>query len=87
MSRINKFTGKLNVVGEQVKKYRLEQSLSYIDITKKLELLGIYMSRQKLYEIEKNRKTVKDFELYGLARVLNVSVDSLLQDIINQLKD
>ena len=40
-----------------------------------------------LYDIEANKRTVKDYELFGIAKVLNVDVNDLLTDIKAKLKD
>ena len=36
------------------------------------------------YDIENNKRTVKDFELFGLAYVLKIDVNDLLEDIRNE---
>lgn len=87
MSLIKKFNGKKNVVAEQIKKYREEQNMSYEVLSAKLELMGISIHRQSLYDIESNKRTVKDYELFGIAKVLGVDVNDLLVDIKEDLKD
>ena len=87
MSLIKKFNGKKNVVAEQIKKYREEQNMSYEVLSAKLELMGISIHRQSLYDIEANKRTVKDYELFGIAKVLNIDVNDLLVDIKENLKD
>ena len=39
------------------------------------------MQKQSLYDIENNKRTVKDFELFGIAHVLEIDVNDLLKDI------
>lgn len=87
MSLIKKFNGKKNVVAEQIKKYREEQNMSYEVLSAKLELMGISIHRQSLYDIEANKRTVKDYELFGIAKVLGIDVNDLLVDIKEDLKD
>lgn len=87
MSLIKKFNGKKNVVAEQIRKYREEQNMSYEVLSAKLELMGISIHRQSLYDIEANKRTVKDYELFGIAKVLNIDVNDLLVDIKENLKD
>ena len=43
--------------------------------------MGITMYNNDIYRIEHNKKSVKDFELYTLAKVLNVKIDDLLYGI------
>ena len=87
MSLIRKFNGKKNVVGEQISKYRNKQGISYEVLSAKLELMGISIHKQSLYDIECNKRTVKDYELFGIAKVLNIDVNDLLVDIKEDLKD
>lgn len=49
--------------------------------------MGIIIHKQSIYDIEHNRRTVKDFELFGLAKALDIKVDDLLQDIFKKLRD
>lgn len=81
MSLIMKFNGKMNVIGSTLKKYRIEKGLSYEKLSAKLDLIGISIHKQSLYDIENNKRTVKDYELYGLAYVLGIDVNDLLADI------
>ena len=81
MSLIAKFNGKMNVIGNLLKEYRTKQNISYEALSAKLELMGISIHKQSLYDIENNRRTVKDYELFGLAYVLNIDVNDLLSDI------
>lgn len=87
MSLIKKFNGKKNVVGEQISKYRNKQGISYEVLSAKLELMGISIHKQSLYDIECNKRTVKDYELFGIAKVLGIDVNDLLVDINEDLKD
>ena len=85
MSFINRFDGNINVIGRLLKEYRLKKELSYENLSTKLELMGIIIHKQSIYDIEHNKRAVKDFELFGLAKALNISVDDLLKDIRNKI--
>lgn len=87
MSLIKKFNGKKNVVAKQIRKYREEQDISYEVLSAKLELMGISIHKQSLYDIESDKRTVKDYELFGIAKVLNIDVNELLVDIKEDLKE
>ncbi|MBS6252859.1 MAG: helix-turn-helix transcriptional regulator [Clostridium sp.] len=86
MSLIAKFNGNMNVVGRLLKKYRVKNRLSYEQLASKLELMGITIHKQSLYDIENNKRTVKDYELFGIAYVLGINVNDLLEDIKNEFK-
>ena len=81
MSLIVRFEGNMNVIGKVLKKYRIEKNLSYEKLSAKLELMGISIHKQSLYDIENNKRTVKDYELFGIAYVLGVDINELFEDI------
>ena len=81
MSLIARFNGNMNVIGKLMNKYRLEKNLSYEKLSAKLELMGISIHKQSLYDIENNKRTVKDYELFGIAHVLGIDVNDLLKDM------
>lgn len=86
MSLIFKFNENLNVTGKLLKEYRLKNNLSYEMLSTKLALMGINIHRQSLYDIEHNKRTVKDYELFALAHILKIDVNDLLQDIEKEFK-
>lgn len=87
MSLIKKFNGDMNVIYSTLKKYREQKGYSYETLSAKLELMGISIHKQSLYDIECNKRTVKDYELYGIAKVLGIDVNDLLSQIDKSLKD
>ena len=64
-----------------MKKYRIEKGLSYEQLSAKLELKGISIHKQSLYDIENNKRTVKDYELFGIAYVLGIDINDLFKDM------
>lgn len=87
MSLISKFNGSLNVVWKYVKEYRIKRGFSYEELSAKLELMGISIHKQSLYDIENDRRTVKDYELYGLARVLKIDMNDLFVGMRSNFKE
>ena len=69
----------MNMVGDQVRKLRLEKKMSQQKLSDKLEMMAIYICRGSISRIEEKVRTVTDIELYGLATVLGVSIDELFQ--------
>lgn len=67
------------MVGHNVKKYRQEQKLSQQLLSDRLETLGIYVCRGSISRIEDKSRTVTDIELYGLSKVLGVSIEDLIK--------
>ena len=84
MSLISKFNGNINVTGELIKEYRLKNNLSYEKLSAKLDLIGISIHKQSLYDIEHNKRTVKDYELLGLIYILKIDLNDLIKNIDSQ---
>ena len=69
-----------NMVGEKVRKLRTEQKMSQQTLSDRLETLAIYICRGSISRIEDKQRTVTDIELYGLAKVLGVSIEELFRE-------
>ena len=69
-----------NMVGDKVRKLRMEQKMSQQTLSDKLETHAIYICRGTISRIEDKQRTVTDMELYGLAQVLGVSIEELFRD-------
>ncbi|MBR0278141.1 MAG: helix-turn-helix transcriptional regulator [Clostridia bacterium] len=72
---------KMNVVGRNVRKYRQQRKMSQQLLSNKLETMAIYICRGSISRIEDLSRTVTDIELFGLAKILNVSIEYLFSDI------
>ena len=70
----------MNMVGSRVRELRLARKMSQQTLSNKLEMLAIYICRGSISRIEDKQRTVTDIELYGLAKVLHVSVEELFQE-------
>ena len=80
MSRI--IDGKeMNMIGRNVRKYRKQKKMSQQLLSDKLETMAVYICRGSISRIEDLSRTVTDIELYGLSKVLNVSVEDLYGDV------
>lgn len=66
-----------NLVGERIKYYRKKRKFSQKVLSDKLETMAIYVCRGSISRIEDGSRTVTDIELYGLAKVLGVSIEEL----------
>lgn len=69
-----------NMVGDKVRKLRTEQKMSQQTLSDRLETLAIYICRGSISRIEDKQRTVTDIELYGLAKVLGVSIEELFRE-------
>ena len=70
----------MNLVGENVRKFRIARNMSQQTLSNKLEMMAIYICRGSISRIEDKRRTVTDIELYGIAKVLGVSVMDLYEE-------
>lgn len=69
-----------NVVGDKVKKYRLEQRMSQKELAERLETYAVYICRGSISRIENHERTVTDYELRAIADALRVSLYDLYED-------
>ena len=79
--------GKLNVTGENINRIRTEKNMSAQQLSDKLIIIGLDIHRQAIYDIERENRTVADYELCAIAEMLNVSADILLKDFSNIVKE
>ena len=77
--------GNLNTVGKNIHNIRTKAKLSRQKLSDKLMLIGIDISTQSIYDIEVGKRTVLDYELCAIAKVLNISADELLENFKNKL--
>lgn len=86
MALHKKFDDNLNVISKNMKEIRTDKNISLSKLSDKLMLIGIDISKQSLYRIEKNQRSVRDYELSGIALSLGVSTDELLNDFVESIK-
>jgi len=67
-----------NLIGDNVRKLRLERNMSQKDLSNRLETYAIYICRGSISRIETYERTVTDFELKALSEILGVSIDDLI---------
>jgi len=66
-----------NIIGPNVRKYRLERGWSQLLLSNKLELIPVYICRGSISRLEEQIRTVTDFEIAALAETLGVSIEAL----------
>ena len=67
----------MNIVGDKIKALRISKGLSQQALSNSLETLAIYICRGSISRIEEKKRTITDIELYGLSKVLDVSIETL----------
>ena len=73
---LDKLNGNLNIVGKNIENRRNKI---------KLILFGIDVSSQSIFDIEKGTRTVIDYELCAIAKVLGTTSDELMGDFKHYL--
>ena len=68
-----------NVVGDNVRRYRVEQDLSQKELSERLETYAVYICRGSISRIERLERAVMDFELKALAEALKVTIYDLYE--------
>ena len=64
MTRTIKYkNGKLNAIGKVIKEYRNHNQLTQLQLSSKMQLLGLDMSIDSLKKIESGKRIIKDYEL------------------------
>lgn len=74
----NTYNNNVNIISSNIKKYRECNNISQDSLCNKLALLGITLYKNDIYRIESNKRVVKDFELWGISKSLNVKIEDLL---------
>ena len=77
--------GQLNVVGNKIRYYRELNNLSYQKLSDMLMLHGIDIHKQAIYNIEKGKRTVVDYELCGFAKCFKIKVNDLTDEFYNNM--
>ncbi|MDD4781752.1 MAG: helix-turn-helix transcriptional regulator [Tissierellia bacterium] len=67
-----------NIAGSRVKIARLKNKLTQQELSAKLETLAVYVDRASISKIEQRKRIITDIELVALSKILNVSINWLL---------
>ncbi len=78
---MKKYEEKSNVIGNLIKEYREKKNLSKAELSRQLQLHAVYLDSTELKRIEEGRMIVKDFELIGLCKVLEIDYEELKNTI------
>ena len=79
--------GKLNVVGNQIQKYRKDANISRQTLSDRLMIMGFDISANSIYDIENGTRTVVDYDICAIAKALKIPVQNLLMDYYNSIEN
>ena len=82
---VRKINGNYNFIAENLKRIRTEKHFSQADLIRDLNLMGISMYKNDIWRIETNQRIVKDYELWGFVKVLNVQYEDFFKDVEKKL--
>src|SRR5438445_1857488 len=66
-----------NLIGRNVGRFRYQQSWTQEELAAKMQLLGCYMTRDIIANIENRRSSANDKQIAFLAEALNVEIGDL----------
>lgn len=79
MNYKKRYNNKINVSGNKMREIRKEKGLSIEGLSRTLLLeLGIELSAQAIGNIEHGTRTIVDYELWGIAKILKVHMEELI---------
>lgn len=73
----NQLKDNLNCIGYNIREYRLDKHWSRNKLSDQLLFLGVDISTQAIYDMEIGKRTILDYELFGIAKVLGISINDL----------
>ncbi len=76
--KIYDFNGRKNICGDRIREARLKRRMSQSDLAARMQIEGIQIERDSISRIEIGTRFVPDYELPLFSKVLNVSVEWLL---------
>ncbi len=75
-----KLNGKLNIVGKNIQKRRESLKYSRQYVSDRLMNVGIDITDYSIYLIEIGSRTIIDYEIAAIARILKTTSDELFSD-------
>ena len=76
--------GNANVIGKTVEHLRKERLISQKDFVAQMQVMGCDINPTSYSKLEGQIRAVSDKELYIIAKILNVKMEDLFQDLIQK---
>lgn len=77
--KIYDYKGRKNLCGDRVREARTRKRMTQADLAARLQIAEITMERDSVSRIEIGTRFVTDYELVALSKILQVSVQWLLE--------
>ena len=75
--KLNGYKNKKNITGEMIRERRKKLNISRDNLSSQLALNGITLYGNDIYLIENNTRTIRDYELVGICKILGISTGEL----------
>ena len=72
--------GEYNIVGKNVEKLRKERNIKQKDFIAQMQLLGCDINPTSYSKLEGQLRNATDKEIYVIAKILNVNIETLFSD-------
>lgn len=83
--RAKRLNNKANIIGNNIRKYRIQNSYTQDELCQKLDLYGLNLYHSDIYLIEYHKRIVRDYEALAFAKVFNISLDELYKGTDKEL--
>lgn len=70
-----------NLIHKKLKLLRVERNMTQAQLAAKLQTYGINIDQQMISKIENNDRIVTDYEIVCICRIMNISIDEMVNDI------
>ena len=81
MKTRKKSYGNANMVGQNIERLRKEKGIKQKDFIAKIQVLGCDMNPTSYSKLEGQLRSATDREIYTIAKILNVPIELLFQDV------
>lgn len=81
MQKNKKFNDSYNITGNNILRIRKEKKVTQEDLCARIQVMGYQISRSDISKLENGKKFIADFEVYGFAKALKVSILDLFDGI------
>lgn len=81
MQKNKKFNDSYNITGNNILRIRKEKKVTQEDLCARMQVMGYQISRSDISKLENGKKFIADFEVYGFAKALKVSISDLFDGI------
>ncbi len=75
--KVKRINNKSNIIGSNVKNYRIYNHYTQTELSEKLSLYGLNLYHSDIYLIEHNKRLVRDYEALAFAKVFNITLEEL----------